>query len=317
MEFHQLRYFVAVAEEGSFSRAAARERVAQPSLSQQVRKLEFEMGQPLFDRLPRGATLTRAGAQFLVHAKRILSEAADARHSLASTSGELSGTIVMGIIPTIAPFLLPAVLSDFTSRHARVSIDIVEDPTASLLRQLDVGDLDFAVISTASASSSRLEPIGSEALLVLLTAGCAHAAKRQLSWSDLANERFLILHEMHCLSGQVSKVCQQHHLEPRIAFKGAQLETVARMVASGAGVSLVPAMMAATDHSQRRVYRPLCPPQPTRSINLAWNPHRHRAAPAVALARTLRDVFEGLTRVTHSPASEHAERQRRPKAARR
>ncbi len=107
MELHQLRYFVAVADEGNFSRAAAREHVAQPSLSQQIQKLEFEVGQPLFDRLPRRVILTQAGEQLLVHAKRVLAEIADARNAL-SLRGELAGTVSLGIIPTIAPFVLPA-----------------------------------------------------------------------------------------------------------------------------------------------------------------------------------------------------------------
>jgi LysR family hydrogen peroxide-inducible transcriptional activator len=292
MEFHQLRYFVAVADEGSFSRAAVRERVAQPSLSQQVQKLESEMGHVLFDRLPRGVILTRAGEQLLVHAKRILAEAADARKALTNGGTQVALSLTLGVIPTIAPFLLPPLADLFMARHPRAMLEVVEDVTAGLLRRLDVGELDLAVVSVAGpAPSIQLEPLGHENLLVLLGPTSRLAAKVRLSWRDLARERFLVLHEMHCLSGQVAQVCTQHRVRPRVVFKGAQLDTMARMVKAGVGISIVPAMMAAADDDAGRVYRPLREPQPTRELNLAWNQHRLRSRPALELARAVRDVL--------------------------
>ena len=121
MEIHQLRYFVAVAEEGSFSRAAAREHVAQPSLSQQIRKLEAEMDQRLFDRLPRSIVLTEAGECLLEYARKVLADIADARRCLDDLQRGVSGRLVVGALPTIAPYVLPELIGKFQRRYPKIS----------------------------------------------------------------------------------------------------------------------------------------------------------------------------------------------------
>ena len=127
MEIHQLRYFVAVADEGSFSRAAARQHVAQPSLSQQIQKLEAEMGQPLFDRLPRSVAVTEAGKYLLEYARKILVEIADARRCLDELKREVVGRLAVGAIPTITPYVLPALIGKFQHRYPKVTLEIFED----------------------------------------------------------------------------------------------------------------------------------------------------------------------------------------------
>src|SRR5216110_3401393 len=117
MEIHQLRYFVAVANEGSFSRAAAKVRVAQPSLSQQIQKLEADVGQPLFDRLPRSVVLTEAGTCFIDYARQILASIGDARRCVDGLKGKVSGRLAVGAIPTIAPFILPKLIGKFQKRY--------------------------------------------------------------------------------------------------------------------------------------------------------------------------------------------------------
>src|SRR5438094_611292 len=174
MEIHQLRYFVAVAEEGSFSRAAAKVRVAQPSLSQQIRKLEAEVGQPLFDRLPRSVVLTE-------------------EHPLAKK-------------------------------------DLVE-------------------------------------------------------FDDLKSQRFLLLHEMHCLSQQVNHLLESRRLRPEIALAGSQLSTIANMVAASIGVSIVPQMMVKHHATPGCVSLPFAPPIPERELNLVYNPLRFQSKAAAAFRR--------------------------------
>src|SRR6267143_2860370 len=127
MEIHQLRYFVAVADEGSFSRAAAKVRVAQPSLSQQIRKLETEIGQRLFDRLPRSVVLTEAGRCFIDYARQILNSIEDARRCVGEFTGEIGGKLAVGAIPTIAPYVLPDLVGKFQKHYPEVALEIVED----------------------------------------------------------------------------------------------------------------------------------------------------------------------------------------------
>src|SRR5215471_11970307 len=145
MEIHQLRYFCAVARHGTFTRASKVEHVSQPSLSQQILKLEGELGARLFDRLPRAARLTVFGKAFLPKAERILRELREAKSELRDMSGDEKGEVVVGIIPTIAAYLLPRLLKGFTRRHPLVSIKVVEEITPVLLQRLHEGAIDLAI----------------------------------------------------------------------------------------------------------------------------------------------------------------------------
>ena len=162
MEIHQLRYFVAVADEGRFSRAAAKVRVAQPSLSQQIRKLEAEVGQPLFDRLPRSVVLTEAGRCLIDYARQILASIGDARRSVDELKDEVSGRLAVGAIPTIAPYILPELVGKFQKHYPEVTLEIVEDVTDGITRRVEAGELDVALASTCQQSPTlRRESLGS------------------------------------------------------------------------------------------------------------------------------------------------------------
>src|ERR1700756_90929 len=147
MEVHQLRYFCAVAESGNFTRAAEATRVAQPSLSQQIHKLEDELGAKLFDRLPRSARLTQFGKAFLPKAQAILRQIGEARLEIREMASAESGEVVLGVIPTIAPYLLPDLLSSFSRKHLGVRINVMEEITPTLLERLHQGTLDLALLA--------------------------------------------------------------------------------------------------------------------------------------------------------------------------
>ncbi len=153
MEVHQLRYFCAVARHGTFTRASEVEHVAQPSLSQQIRKLESELGSRLFDRLPRSAKLTVFGRAFLPKAERILRELEAAKTELLEMAGDEKGDVDLGIIPTISAYLLPKLLKGFSARHPLVGVNIVEDITPVLLERLHQGTIDMAVVALPIAGS--------------------------------------------------------------------------------------------------------------------------------------------------------------------
>jgi LysR family hydrogen peroxide-inducible transcriptional activator len=292
MEIHQLRYFVAVAEESSFSRAAAREHVAQPSLSQQIQKLEAEMDQRLFDRLSRSVVVTEAGKCLLEYARKILVEIAEARRCLDDLKHDIAGRLSVGAIPTMAPYVLPKLIGDFQIRYPKVDLEILEDTTESLALRLEDGTLDIAIMSTCHKSPA-LEPypLGKEALLVLLPNQHRLAKKKKISWSDLTSEKFLLLHEVHCLSAQVCRLLTTHHLRPELALRGAQLATIAQMVATGMGVSLVPQMMAEHELPSGCVALPFTPPAPMRELNLLRNPLRLETKAAAAFHQQAAAAF--------------------------
>jgi len=294
MEIHQLEYLVALAEENSFTRAAERLHIAQPSLSQQIQKLEREIGQPLFDRLPRGVTATEAGQKLLGHARRILAEIEDAKRQARELRDTVSGALTIGAIPTMAPFLLPKIMQAFAKRHPDVRLELVEDVTSKLLEQLDQGRLDLAIMSDADPGRSLiLEPIGREPLVLLLPAHHRLAKKKAIGWADIHEERFLVLHDMHCLSGHVMMFCRPQGLKPSIAARGAQLATLAEMISVGLGISVAPAMMQAHDASTGRVYRPFANDAPSRAICVAWSLFRYRTNAARAFVALLKEEVAG------------------------
>ena len=297
MEIHQLEYLAAVAEEGSISKAARRVGVAQPSLSQQVKKLEDELGHRLLDRLPKGVVPTEAGRQLLEHARRVLAEIADARRRIGDTPGHVTGSLAVGAIPTMAPFLLPGVLRLYAKRHPDVRLTVVEDVTDRLLGDLERGEIDVAVLSSAPAPATvHCERIAREPLRLMLQANhpLAKPAKGRakappaVPWRAVAGERMIVLQEMHCLAGQVSRFCDRAGVRPPVFMRGAQLSTVAAMVAAGLGVSVVPEMMCRAASWPGCAIRAIAGESPSRDVCLAWSLLRYRTNAARAFEEILR-----------------------------
>jgi LysR family hydrogen peroxide-inducible transcriptional activator len=286
MEIHQLRYFVAVANEGSFSRAAAKVRVAQPSLSQQIRKLEAEVGQPLFDRLPRSVVLTEAGRCFIEYARQILASIGDARRCVDELKGKVAGKVAVGAIPTIAPFVLPELVVTFQKHYPDVTLEIVEDVTDAITRRIEAGELDVALASTCRPSPTlQRDSLGTEPLLALVPEEHPLAKKDLVEFDDLKSQRFLLLHEMHCLSQQVNHLLESRRLRPEIALAGSQLSTIANMVAASIGVSIVPQMMMRHHATPGCVSLPFGPPVPERELNFLSNPRRFQSKATAAFRR--------------------------------
>jgi LysR family hydrogen peroxide-inducible transcriptional activator len=274
MELHQLRYFVAVAQASNFSRAAERCHVSQPSLSQQILKLEHQLGQPLFSRLGRKAVLTDAGRMLLGRAAAILSAVDEAERRLRDGDEVRGGRLAVGAIPTIAPFLLPRVLDDFGQRYPQVELTIHEDVTRHLVRLVLEGELDLAIMALPLADDHlQIEPLFAEPLFAALNRHHPLARRRQLTIQQLSAERFILLNEMHCLGEQVLSFCRAKECQPQIACRSAQVATLQSLIALGQGVSLLPEMARRADKSKRLVYRRLAQDQPSRTVAVVW--HRH------------------------------------------
>jgi LysR family hydrogen peroxide-inducible transcriptional activator len=289
MELHQLRYFVAVAEEGGFSRAAARLHVAQPSLSQQIRKLERELGQPLLDRLPRGVVLTPAGRHLLTRARRILAETADAARCVRDCGEPVQGRLVIGAIPTIAPGLLPELLGRFARAHPAVEVEVIEEITERLLHRIEEGDLDLALTSTVRVHTAlQVERVGEEPLCVLVPDGHPLTHRPAVRWSDLRGLNALVLSELHCLGRQVAELCKAHQVRWRALLQAAHLGTVVEMVAQGLGVALAPHLVDRLARGRGCRLLPLVRPEPRREICLVRHNLRYRTRAALAFAELVR-----------------------------
>ena len=271
MEMQQLRYVVAVARTGNFSRAAEQCHVAQPSLSQQIQKLEEELGERLFDRMKREAKPTSHGEAFLRRAVKILEEVDAAKREAADAQHSLRGTLTIGVLPTIAPYLLPDVMAKFMEKFPRVEIVVQEDTTARLLKLALAYEIDFALASQP-IQDQRLEvrELFTEELLLALPPGHPLTRKRSVSAADLDEERLIVMKDGHCLGDQVLRFCDRRDVRPNISFRSAQLETIQSLVRAGLGLSLIPAMATRSGRHDLPEYGSLAALRPSRKIVAVW-----------------------------------------------
>ncbi len=243
MEIHQLRYFCAVAKHGTFTRASQAEHVAQPSLSQQILKLEAELGARLFDRLPRSARLTVFGKAFLPKAERILREVGEAKSELRDMSGDERGEVVLGIIPTIAAYLLPKLLNGFAAHHPNISVKVLEEITPVLRQGLADGTIDLAIAALPiEGVEFQTEKLFEEKFFAVLPKKHPLAPRRSISLEELNEEPFLLLKEGHCFRDGLIAACSKVRMSPNVIFESGQFATILAMVCAGMGVSAVPAM---------------------------------------------------------------------------
>lgn len=276
MELSQIRYFLAVAELGNFTRAGEELRITQPALSRAVAKLEQELGQPLFERQSRAVALTDAGRAFQIRAQQIVALVDDAIAELADAADQ--GRIRVGAIPTVAPYLLPRVLKEFRQRHPNVRVVVHETTTGRLIDSCRQGEIDLALLAApVSATDLQFEPLFDEELVAVLPAGHPLARRRSVALAELREQPFVLLDDTHCLSETIVSFCRQRAFQPVSVEHANQLATVEELVALGHGVSFVPWMARQTDADERRVYRPVTDPTPTRTIVMLWNPYRFQS----------------------------------------
>ncbi len=243
MELHQLRYFCAIVDSGSFSRAAAQTHVSQPSLSQQIAKLEEELGVRLFDRLGRSVRLTSSGHTFMPRARAILRELETARGEVREGSASLTGTVTVGVIPTVAPYLLPPLLASFAKKYPHARVSVVEDITPLLLERVKAGVVDVALLALpVRGPQFESTAILSERMYAALPARHPLAKEQALSLEALEREPFLLLRDGHCFRDAAMAACQRARMDPQIVFESGQFSSILSMVAAGQGVSMVPEM---------------------------------------------------------------------------
>src|SRR6267378_2521277 len=255
MELHQLRYFCAVAETSSFSRAAEQSHVSQPSLSQQIIKLEEELGARMFDRLGRSVRLTELGKTFLPRARAVLRELEAAKGDVVERKDFIGGPVTVGIIPTVGPYFLPPVLTSFTRKFPQVRFTVIEEITPVLLDRLRAGAIDVAILALPIRGHEfESAPLLTERLFAALPKNHKFAKRSSLSLKHLRSEPFLLLRDGHCFRETAVAACDRARLHPQIVFESGQFSSLTSMVGAGMGVSIVPEM-AIEKKSQCRYIR--------------------------------------------------------------
>ncbi len=274
----QLRYFTALAQHGHFGRAAAACAISQPALSLQIRELEQDLGAPLVERGHRRIRLTPLGETLADRARAIL-RAVDELSDLARASGQdLSGRLGIGMIPTVAPYLLPAVMVRLAALFPALDLRPREAVTQRLIEDLAAARLDLAVVALPISQPELQEyPLFSEEFV--LVRPLAERDRPVPGPETLREMRLLLLEEGHCFREQALAYCRHPAGAPRTLMEGTSLATLVQMVGAGIGVTLIPEMALARETATARVaVARLAPPRPRRSIGMVWR----RASPLAA-----------------------------------
>ncbi len=292
MQFQQLQYFVAVAETRHFTRAADVVHVAQPSLSQQIKALERELGADLFLRARGNITLTDAGEALLPLARRILADADTARHEVLELVQLRSGRIRLGATPSLCTGLLPDVLRAFHDRYPGIRLLIEEGGSHDLVRELARGALDLALVvlplPTPSPALTTVELLREGLVVVSSPEAPAPGRGRTVRISDLEGERLVMFRHGYDLRELTVAACRAEGFEPDFAVEGGEMDAVLGFVRAGLGVAVVPRMVATKSGRGLRV-TPLARPGLHRTIALA---HRSDVAPPRAARELQRMLLE-------------------------
>jgi LysR family hydrogen peroxide-inducible transcriptional activator len=285
----QLRYLVSLARHRHFGRAADDCAVTQPALSMQIREFERELGVDLIERRPGDIALTEAGLEIAARAENILASVRDLT-DFARHRDVLTGSLKLGVIPTLAPYLLPRALPLLQARHPRLALEIRESQTATLIDELQGGRLD-AVMLALPAEGGDFEVMALFDDPFLLAVPAADTLHEPLTVNSVDQSRLILLEEGHCLRDQALAFCGTRRDQP--ARLGAtSLATVMQMVASGYGITLVPQIAAAVELRDERV-RALrfAAPGPGRTIGLVWRKTSPRRGDFEALGALVKSLM--------------------------
>lgn len=292
LSLRQLQYAVAVADALSFRRAAEQCHVAQPSLSAQLAQLEDALGVRLFERDQRRVLLTAAGRDIVDHARRVLRDADELVATAQRARDPLAGTLRVGVIPTISPYLLPSITPPLREAFPRLLLIWTEDKTSTLVDRLAEGTLDAALLALeAEIGDLEHEIVATDPFVLATRPGDAlgtRAAPAQAS--ELADVPLLLLDDGHCFRDQTLSFCAGTRAQEQ-AFRATSLSTLAQMVAGGAGVTLLPALAVPTEAERAGLaIRAFAAPVPARTIALAW---RKRSPIGEALRRVTATLRAG------------------------
>jgi len=291
MTLNELRYIVAVAQERSFGRAATKCFVSQPALSVAIQKLEEELGAPLFERGKSEVTITPVGERIVEQAQKVLEETALIREIAQAGRNQLVGTLKLGVIYTVGPYLLPDLIPALHERAPKIPLDIEENLTENLEGALKTGRIDAAIVALPFQPPGVVtEFLYEEPFQVVVPLGHKWAKRKSIAPDELPAEHTILLNVGHCFRDQVLDACPELSRADAQVTRTNSLETVRNMVASGLGVSVLPRdALTPKYHSRMVVPVPFTRPSPVRRIALAYRKSFPRPAAIAALRDAVAD----------------------------
>lgn len=293
----QLRYFEALSRHGHFGRAADACAISQPALSVQIKELEQSLGTPLFERGPRQVRLTAFGEDWALRVREILRAVDELGEMARAAQTGLVGRMRIGVIPTIAPYLLPGLIGHLASAHAELDVHIRETVTPKLIEELSNGQIDTAIVALPVSEPGFEEvPLFDESLM--LVRPNTDADQPVPSPDALRQMRLLMLEEGHCFRDQALSFCNLNTALPRDGLDGSSLSTLVQMVGAGIGVTLIPEMALPVETRSA----PVCvgrfaEPQPKRTVGMIWRKTNPLAAQLRQIADLVQQVGQDLAPV--------------------
>lgn len=293
MELRQLRYLVTLAEELHFTRAAAREHIAQPALSQQIRRLEEEVGLALVERTTRRVAMTDAGVCLVDRARRILGEVDAAHAEMQQLTGVHSGRVTVGVMHTMGPVDISLALATFHERHPGVELSVREQSSEELAEMLRIDELDLAFLSVTERIESHglgLQQLVCEELVAVLPRHHRLGKRRQVHMAELSEDAFVSYREGSRLRELLISAARDAGFRPRVKLESNESQRIRRLVAQGLGVAILPRSEAEGPGADVAVTT-LTGPALTRDITLAWREGRRHAPAAIEFLELARLTY--------------------------
>ena len=298
----QLRYFEALARHGHFGRAADACAISQPALSMQIKELEEALGTLLFERGARQIPLTGFGEDFALRVRDILRSVDELGDLARASRDRLVGRLRIGVIPTIAPYLLPTIIGNLTRVHAGLDIRVRETLTQKLIQELEEGRLDTAIVALPVSEPSFAEVALFTEDFVLVRPG-EDEGKPVPDRETLREMRLLLLEEGHCFRDQALSFCKMQTALPRELLDASSLSTLVQMVGAGIGVTLIPEMAVAVETRSASVsVARFGSPQPSRTVGMIWRKTSPLANQLLQISEVVRQSADAL-REQHNPGS--------------
>jgi len=289
MTLNELRYIVAVSQQGNFRRAAEKVFVSQPALSLAIQKLEEELGVQIFERSRTSVNATAIGEMIVAQAQRALEEVGQIKEIASQGKDQLAGSLRLGAIYTVGPYLLPQLIPILKQNAPYMPLEMEENQTANLEALLANGRLDVIIIALPFGGPGiATRPLYDEDFSVVVPLEHPWAKKKQIKTSELVTEKVLLLNSGHCFSNQVREACAEFNSAVGEIQQGNSLETIRNMVASGLGITVLP-VSANSDKYRSQLTReiPFAPPAPARRIALAWRKSFARKQAIEVLAQAI------------------------------
>jgi LysR family hydrogen peroxide-inducible transcriptional activator len=289
LTLRQMRYFESLARLGHFGQAAEASSVSQPALSMQIKEMEAALGIALFDRTPRQVRLTQFGAEFAPRVREILRQVDELEDMARAARDRLMGRLRIGVIPTVAPYLLPRIIGDLMARYPGLDLHVRETLTPRLVTELTEGRLDAAIVALP-VSEPALTEVALFSETFVLVRPLADADAPVPNRDALREMRLLLLEEGHCFRDQALSFCAMGATQPRELLDGSSLSTLVQMVGAGIGVTLIPQMAVAVETRSAAVSVTHFPaPEPQRTIGMVWR----RSSPLGPALMQIADVVRG------------------------